>query len=153
MLLFLSLFACTSSKDVEDPSAHACEHIAESEATLPGGNTTENAVVIPVDGEPYTVTLQDAIPSYLSVHIEAATEAVLFAGTADVVSALYNGDEAVPLPAPAPNAECPEDIPEHFDLDFDTVGTWYLQLGPAAVTEVWLSLAPAEGHAHEGEEE
>ncbi|MES2638135.1 MAG: hypothetical protein V4850_01585 [Myxococcota bacterium] len=153
MLLFLSLFACAGSKEVEDPSAHACEHIAESEATLPGGNSTGNAVVIPMDGEPYTVTLQDSIPSYLSVQIDADTPALLFAGTADVVSGLYNGDEAVTLPEPAPNADCPEDIPEHFDLEFDTVGTWYIQLGPAAVTEVWLSLAPAEGHAHdEGEE-
>lgn len=152
MIFFLSLFACTASDEVEDPSAQACEHIDASDATLPAGATTGNAVVIPMDGAPYTVTLQDSVPSYLSVQIEADTPAMLFAGTADVVSALYDGEEAVPLPAPAPNAECPEDIPEHFDLDFDMPGTWYIQLGPAAVTEVWLSLAPAGGHVREGDE-
>lgn len=152
MLTLLSLFACAPKEPVEDPADHACEHVGASEATLPSGDTTGNAVVLPMDGEPYTAELRDSVPGYLSIQIEKATEAVLFAGTADVVLALFHGTEAIPLPEPAPVEACDADIPEHFDLDFE-IGTWYLQVGPAAVDEVWLSLAEAEGHAHdEGEE-
>lgn len=127
-----------------EASAQACERVGESAGTLPRAETTTNAVVLPVDGEPYTALLADAVPSYLAVQIDTPTAAILFAGAANVVSAIYDGEESVGLPSPSPDESCPEDIPEAFDLDFDAAGTWYIQLGPATVTEVWLALTPVD---------
>ena len=69
-------------------------------------------------------------------------------GFAEVVTALWHADAEETLPTPAPNDDCPNDIPEHFDLDLH-VGTWNIGVGPAGVAEVWLMLSPAGDHAHE----
>ncbi|MBK7757569.1 MAG: hypothetical protein IPI35_14425 [Deltaproteobacteria bacterium] len=72
----------------------------------------------------------------------------MFADTADVVTGLWDDSDADILPEGGPNELCPEDIPEHFDLDL-SAGTYLLELGPAAVPEVWLMLTPSEGHGHD----
>ncbi|MDP2306486.1 MAG: hypothetical protein Q8P18_10710 [Pseudomonadota bacterium] len=142
-----SLIACgagPTDTTAADAALHACEHAGESEGTLPESETTGNAVVLPMDGEPYTAILADSVASYLAVQIEAPTLAILFVGTADVAFDLFNGEESVGLPPAAPVESCPEDIPEHFEIDFDTIGTWYIQLGPTTVSDAVVSLAAAE---------
>lgn len=155
IFLAYSLLACTTAPDsadtaVEDPAEHACEHAGTQSGTLTAGAAMDTtAPVLPLDGEPYEVTLVAGAPGYLAVEIPGDTAALLFAGTADVVTGWYNGTEDAGLPEGAPNELCADDIPEHFDLDFHTAGTWYIEVGPAAVADVWLMLASAEGHAHE----
>ena len=81
--------------------------------------------------------------------ISGDTAALLFLGTADVASDLYQDGTSVGLPTGAPNDACPEDIPEHFDLDFHTAGNWVIALGPSAVSEIWLALVDAGAHSDE----
>jgi hypothetical protein len=147
--VLLLLNACTSEKEGEDPEVHACEHVSEGGTAITAGADTASAPGIAVGDEPYTVTLVDSAPGYLSIEISEDTPALLFMGTADVAATLWHGEEEEGLPDPAPNDLCPDDIPEHFDLDFHEAGTFYLELGPAAVSDVWLYLSSAEGHAHE----
>jgi hypothetical protein len=151
-LTAIVLLAACKGDDVhgEDPEAHACEHAAEAGATVAAAATREDdagASISPGD-EPYTVTLTGGA-GWLSIPTDVDTAALLFLGTADVVTGLYldDGTEDL-LPTGAPNETCPDDIPEHFDLDLEP-GTWHLELGPSAVSEVWLMLV--EG-AHEHEE-
>lgn len=146
-LIFLSLFACEAEVAAEDPIEHACEQAATAGDALDSSATMDDSTaLLPIDSEPYTVALIDGTPSYVAVEVSEDTATLLFVGTADVVTGLYNGAEEVELPASEGVDVCPDDIPEHFDLDFHTAGTWYIQLGPAAITEVWLLLSTAEGH-------
>ncbi len=153
MFLFASLFAYTgAAPEAEDPAAHACENVDTQEGTLVTGASTAEAPELPMDGAPYTATPIDGAPGHLAISVTEDTAALLFLVLADVAGSLWNGDEEVGLPEPAPNELCADDIPEHFDLDVHTAGTWTLSRGPAAVADVWISLAPAEGHGHtEGE--
>lgn len=149
-MLFSLILACTASKEeTEDPAEHACEHVGTSEETLTAGAAPGEGDVLAIDGEPRMVTLVDGAAGYVSVVVEGDTAALLFAGTADIVNGLYNEGTEETLPEGAPNEFCATDIPEHFDLDFHTAGTWSIEVGPAAVSEVWLLLISAEGHAHE----
>ena len=144
-----ALTACTPADEVEDPEAHACEHVTEGGTAITAGADTASAPGISVGDEPYVVTLVDSAAGYLSIEIAEDTAALLFLGTANVAATLWHGEEDEGLPEPAPNERCAEDIPEHFDLDFHEAGTYYLELGPAAVPDVWLYLSIADGHAHE----
>ena len=152
-MLIFTLFACTTATDTaetEDPAAHACEHAATSEGSITAGAAMDTtAGALPIDAEPYTAVLTAGAPGYLAIEVTGDTPALLFLGVADVAANLYSGAEEVGLPEGAPNEACATDIPEHFDLDLHTAGTWYLELGPAAIDQVWISLASAEGHAHE----
>ena len=147
--LALSLFACSTAEEVEDPSAHACEHVAEAGTAVTAGADPASAGAIAIGEEPFTVTLVDGAAGYVSIAITEDTPALLFMGTADVAASLWHGETEEGLPEPSPNDLCEDDIPEHYDLDFHEAGTYYLELGPAAVTEVWLNLASAEGHGHD----
>ena len=147
-LLVSTLFGCASEEAVEDPEAHACEHVTEAGTAVTAAADTASAPGISVGEEPYTVALVDGAAGYVSIEISEDTPALLFLGTAGVASNLWHGDEEEGLPEGAPSEACADDIPEHFDLDFHEAGTYYLELGPAAVTDVWLLLTSAEGHAH-----
>jgi hypothetical protein len=148
-ILFLFI-ACTATKE-EDPLEHACEHYAEGAGTaISAGATPEEAASVSIGEEAYTVSLVESTPGYVGVTVTGDTAAILFVNTADVAANLWNGSEEVGLPEAAPNDACPTDIPEHYDLDLHTAGTWYIELGPAAVAEVWLMVAPAGDHVDEG---
>ncbi len=147
--LALMLSGCTSTEKEEDPAAHACEQVAEAGTAVAAGADPAAAGAITIGEAPFTVTLVDSAPGYVSVEVTGDTAALLFLDTADVAASLWHGDEEVGLPDPAPNELCPDEIPEHYDLDFHEAGTWTLELGPAAVPDVWLLLISAEGHGHE----
>lgn len=149
LALFLSLVACAPAPAEEDPEAHACEHAADAGTTVVAGADAASAGAIAIGEEPYTVTLVDGAAGFVAVEVTGDTPALLFLGTADVAASLWHGDEEVGLPSPAPNDLCPDDIPEHYDLDLHEAGTWTIELGPAAVADVWLLLSSAEGHGHE----
>lgn len=149
MILLLSLFACGPAETTEDPTEHACEHRTEAGTAVTAGADVATAASIPISEEPYTVTLTDGAPGFVAVDVPGDTAALLFLGTADVAAELYQDGTAVGLPEPGPVDLCATDIPEHFDLDFHEAGTWTIELGPSAVSEVWLMLMSAEGHSHE----
>jgi hypothetical protein len=129
----------------EDPAEHACLHAGESGSSLTASETPEDAPVLELGDEPYTVTLVPGAAGY--VKLAAPAEALLFAGTADVVSELsFEGSDI--LPEGSPNEFCEAEIPEHFDLDLDEPGEYVLRLGPSGVDSVWLMYLSAEGHAH-----
>lgn len=141
------LVACSGGEEVEDPDAHACEVRADAGEAVTATEDQGAAPAIAVGETPFTVTLVSGATGFVAVDVTEETEALLFAGDADVVSSLFLDGAEQTLATPAPNELCPDDIPEHFDLDL-TPGTWTLGVGPAGVTEVWLLLHPAAGHAH-----
>jgi hypothetical protein len=148
VILSLILTACSPDEEGEDLAAHACEHAGEAGDTIAAAADTMNAPELPMDGEPHTVTLVPGAAGFVSVAVDGDTAALLFAGTPDVVTGLYEGDEEQTLGEEAPNEDCPDDIPAHFDLDFHDAGTWYVEVGPAAVADVWLLLIEGT-HEHE----
>lgn len=148
-LLLLSLVACGPTETTEDPAEHACEHRAEAGTAITAGPDVDSGAAITIGEEPYTVTLPDQAAGFVSVEVTGDTPVLLFLGTADVAAELYHDGTAEGLPEPGPVDQCADDIPEHYDLDLHEAGTYTLELGPAAVSEVWLMLMSAEGHAHE----
>lgn len=147
-LVIASLCACNGEEKEgeEGPEDHACEHRGEVGATLVSTADPASAPSLAI-GEPATVTLVSGETGRVLVEVAEDTPALLFAGTADVVTALVHDGTDVDLPTGAPNEVCPDDIPEHFDLDL-APGSWQIGVGPAGVDEVWLMLSSAEGHAH-----
>jgi len=145
-----ALSGCAAGKEEEeDPLAHACEVIADAGTAITAGADIASAPGIQIGDTPYTVTLVDGASSFVSVNVSGDTAAILFMGTADVVQTLYQDGADAGLAEGAPDDLCPEDVPEHYDVDLHTAGTWTFELGPAAVSDVWLLLHDAEGHAHE----
>ncbi len=154
------LFACSgdtttdSGHGEEDPAEHACELFEEgSTTTVVAGDIAEGGEIVDPSEDALSITLiDDGTGVYggyviLDVH-EAELDALLFAGTADVVSGLWLDGADVGLPTPAPNEFCGDDIVEHWELEL-TEGEYALELGPAAVDSLWLMFMEAEGHAHD----
>lgn len=147
MIPMLALACAKVEEEPEDLAAHACEHAAEAGLAVTAGATREDAAPIAPAEEPYAVALADGA-GWLSIAVDSPMDALLFLGTADVVNGLYLDDGAEDaLAVGAPNELCPDEIPEHFDLELDP-GTWHLELGPSAVSEVWLLLVDG-AHAHD----
>lgn len=154
LLLGLTLFACGGHDDDheehegEDPGEHACEAFEEGGAMALDGSADRAGAPRLVQGEDaYAVSLDEDAPRH--VRLRGPTEGLLFAGTENIVSALYHEDETEDLlPGSEPNEFCGSDIPEHFDLDLAD-GDYYIELSPSAASEVWLLFTSAEGHGHE----
>lgn len=154
LLLSLLAVACGDPKDdtatAEDPATHACEQAGNAGTAITAGATREEdaSAVLEVGEDPFTVTLVDGATGWVRLDVPEPASLLLFAGTADVVMDLTHEDTAEGLPTPAPVEGCPDEVPEHFDLDLHEAGTWHLALGPAVVDTVWLLLLDAAGHAH-----
>jgi hypothetical protein len=133
----------------EDPAEHACVLGSdEGESITAGEQRGASAPEIELGHAPFTVALSEDAPSYLRIEASEDTPAVLFVSAADVVTGLYHEDDEEALDSAGPNPFCDDDIPEHFDLDLHEAGTYYLELAPSALSEVWIMLVEAEGHAH-----
>jgi len=133
----------------EDPAEHACEHTGESgDAVSAGAERDASAPEIELGDDPYTVALRDGEPGYVRIEVDEDTPVLLFASAANVVTSLYHEDEEEEIDGAGANEFCDDDIPEHFDLDLHEPGTYYLQLGPSALDEVWILVTEAEGHSH-----
>lgn len=126
MILF-ALFACTATDDGHDASAEACEVADEVHFSLVEGDALEL-------GHPSEITLTDLGDGTFSATFDVAADTVLFVGTEGLTD----------LGASTPNPHCPEDIPEHFDIE--AAGT--VTFGPAAVETVWVLYTEAAGHDH-----
>jgi hypothetical protein len=133
----------------QDPAEHACEHAMESGTELEGSaERDDSAPRIELGDEPYTITLAQDAARYVRLEIEEDTAVILFANEEDVVTGLYHEDEEESLVSAGANDHCEDEIPEHFDLDLQEAGTYYLALGPSTLSEAWIMVTEAEGHAH-----
>ncbi|MCS6798808.1 MAG: hypothetical protein NZ898_09795 [Myxococcota bacterium] len=147
----VALFGCGGhdDHDHEDPAAHACEHRADPGMSVTAAMTRgPDAPLVEIGEATYTVMLDGSGPRYVRLETSAPRDVLLFVSVADVVRRLYRGDEARSLISGGPNQHCASQIAEHFDVELDAAGTWYLELGPAAVPSVWLMVTDAAGHAH-----
>lgn len=152
ILSALTAVGCGDEAEHEDPAEHACEHVGEAGTAVTAAADRMSAPAITISEEPYTVTLPAGVAGFVKVTVTEDTPVLLFAKTAAVVTGLFRGETALTLPAGAPNEFCATEIPEHFDLDLDTPGDYFIQVGPSATTSVWLNLVEAEGHGHEHDE-
>lgn len=147
MAIALVVSSCGDDHDPDehsDPSAFACETIEKSAPSLTATTERQDAPTLAV-GAHARVTLPAGEASF--VRLDSSGELLLFADVANVVTALFAGDDpSNVLPAGSPNEDCPAVITDHFDLDLSGAGPWYVRLGPAAVPEIWLMLVSAEGH-------
>ena len=151
----LALSACPTTEE-EDPAEHACEHFAEVglELDAAADRADDSSAVLAIGHTPNTVALTSGEAGWVSIEVTEEEQALLlYIDTANVVNGLFHNDEvADELPAAGgANTNCPDDLPEHFDLDLHE-GVWHVQLGPAAVDSVWISLLEAAGHGHEDDE-
>jgi hypothetical protein len=147
----LTLAACGGDDDppAEDPEMHACE-----EASTAGSAITASAVrddtapVVEIAETPFMAELPDGAAGYVRLDIAGDTAALLFTQETGVLAGLFHEDAEETLGEGEPNELCPEDLPEHFDVDFHEAGTWYLELGPTGTNQAWFLLTTAEGHEH-----
>ncbi len=144
-LLALVVVACPAQEH-EDIFAHACEHVGEG-ASIAASASEDAAPLLVGDA---LVTLSADASTYVSFETETADEAItVFADATAVVDGLRFGGADETLPAGAANEDCPESIPEHFDLDLEAQGTWTLVLAPSALDSVWLSVVESGEHGHD----
>lgn len=150
------LFVGCGSDDVatptpmeEDPGQHACESFGDEGSRVSAADDSSDAPEMQPRETPYTIELVDGAAGYVTLRGEL--QALLFAGEQDVVTGLFHEDDLDTdlLGEGTPNAFCELDIPEHFDLELEEAGNYRLQLGPAAIGELWVVYIDAEGHAHE----
>lgn len=145
------LVACTTPEEGEDPAEHACEQVGSSVGTITAVATRDaitEAEEIEADGQPWLVELASSEAGFVGIHVDEDAEAILWTDTANVVAALYVDGVEYELPTPGPSEVCPDAIPEHYPLDLEA-GSWSLELGPSAVSEVWVLLTGSAGHGHE----
>lgn len=155
VILFALCVACADKKASEqeatvDPGQLACDNVGHAEFQLDASAVPESAPTLLPSQSPLAVTLPVAPHGYEGyLAIQGPGALLLFTDTAAMVSSLTRGSEtANRLPAPAPNANCPQAIPEHFDLDLEA-DRYYLHIGPSALPTLWIGLTDAAGHAHE----
>jgi len=143
--------ACGDDGNAEppDPAEAACVEVDEAGHPITASSTRDDAAPeIEIGAEPYAVRVSPDDPTFVRVEVAEDTAALLLVDTTDAVAALYHGPDEEPLESAGADEFCPEEIPEHFDLDLHQPGTYFIELGPSAVPEVWLLLSGAEGHAH-----
>jgi len=148
--LALPLAGCTEETEGEDPAEHACEQVQEAGMAVTASEAADTtAPELMVADTPHTVTLPAGVPGYVRVEVGSdGADALLFTRTADLVQGLWLGTEEQTLPTGAPNAACPEDLPDHFDLSL-VEGTWYIEMLSAQGGEEWVMLTSAAGHSDE----
>jgi hypothetical protein len=133
-----------------DPAAAACEEIDEPGSAITAGAAADDtAPIVEIGAEPYRVTLPASGSGFARVvTTEPETTAIAFFRASGVLTRILESDGAteVPLASAGANEACEADIPEHFDLDFEEPGTYYLELTSASAP--WFFLSSAEGHAH-----
>ncbi len=152
ILSILLVTACSSDDTTEptagsDPAALACSKVAEPGAAVTPGADRASAPVISPGDAPVTVTLSPSAEGYL--RIDGPEDLLLFSELSGVVTGLFQDQETSDmLPQKSPNSDCPTDILEHYDLELESAGPWYVRVGPSTVDKAWLMLTEASGHGH-----
>lgn len=145
-LLIFNVFLLACAGEEESPGEHICEQVGVRGAEVTAGVDEASAPEVDASEAPTTVLLVANEAGFVLLHGEG--EALLALGDAGVATGLFVDGGADSLPESAPLADCPDEVPAHFDLTLG--GEVVLQLGPTALDEVWLMLY-AGGHDHDHE--
>jgi hypothetical protein len=133
-----------------DPAELACDEVAEPGTPIAAVEARDaTAPEVTIGAEPYLVSLPAGGTGYVRlVTDEPETLAILFFRSTGVLSALYfdDADFAFDVTSAGEDTFCPSDIPEHFDIDLEDPGTYYLEL--TAASDAWLFVAGGVGHGH-----
>jgi hypothetical protein len=150
-LIGLLAGGCGGGGGEEDPAEHACEHVGMAGTAITASAMRDaSAPMIAFTGDPYTVTLPTGATGFVRVvTTEPETAGIMLFDAADVLAGIQTqGGMALTITSAGADEFCPTDIPEHFDIDFETVDTFFVELGPTASNRTWLILASGEGHVH-----
>lgn len=148
----LALPACGDGGEMEeneeDPAEHACEEAAEAGAAFSAGADMSGAPPVQIGDAPYLVQLPAGSSGFVKIETDApGEEVILFFQATDVLAEVYDmAGEPLGVPSAGPNALCPADLPEHFDVALAEAGTYFLELGPTGTDEAWLLVSDAAGH-------
>ena len=151
-------FGCGESDDSsgsggqggQDPAAEACKVVADQGTSVAAAKARDQAPALVHQGDPYTVDLVSGAAGY--VKIPGGEDSLIFVKSKGVVSGLFQGLNGTTdlLVAPTPNEDCPQAIPQHWDLELaGKTGDYYLKLGPAAISQFWLVFTEAASHGHD----
>lgn len=150
LILTLTLIAaCGGGDEPEDPATEVCAHLGDTGAELTATATRSAAPAITVSDKPWKITLPAQQKSHVKISNSGDNALLLAVDTAAVVNGLLFGDIEQTLGAPAPLAGCADTAPEHFDLDLEETGDYFLVLGPSVAQTVQLMLVLGEGHGDE----
>lgn len=142
--------ATSTDAAAPDPAELACAEIVEAGTPIAaGGSADATAPLVEIGAEPYLVALPARGSGFVRVVTTAPeTPAIAFFRATGVLTRVLGADGSteLPLASAGPDPFCDVDLPEHFDLDFETAGTYYLELTSAS--DAWFFLSSAEGHAH-----
>jgi hypothetical protein len=133
-----------------DPAELACMETAEPGTPIAATETRDMATtpLVAIGAEPYLVTLPASGTGYLRLETDEPEEiAILFFAGSGALTGIYDASgTALSITSAGAVSFCPSELPEHFDVDFETAGTYFLELTSAA--DVWLLVSGGEGHAH-----
>jgi hypothetical protein len=135
----------------EDPAEHACEHAGMAGTPVTAAAAADaSAPALELDGEPVAVALPAGAAGFVRiVTTEPETAGILFFDATDVLAAVRTADGTeLPVTSAGANEICPTEIPEHFDIDFETPGSYFIELGPTVSNGAWVIPSGGEGHAH-----
>lgn len=148
----LTLAACGGDDhDDADPAMLACDEVGETPANVTAASARDaSAPQISFTGEPVQVALPAGASGFVRVVTDEPEElGILLFDQTDALAAIWHDDVSMAPVSAGEDPFCPDEIPEHFDVDFEEAGTYYLELGPASTDSVWMILSGAAGHGHE----
>ena len=127
------------------PHSRACAYHGVGGMLLDAADTLEfdSLATIEVSDEPWTIGLDPGSTHYLRFELAQAAQLWLYADQAGVINELYRYDGTLGLDAGEPVTQCPDDLPEHFELVL-TAGTYHLELAPTEGDSLWLMLMENE---------
>lgn len=145
------LFACSAVAcgGQSDPAVEICDALSAAGTAITAAETREAAPALTVGDTAFEVSLPVQKTSWLKITAAGDTPVLFAASAKEVVNGLYFGDQQKTLGEGAPLAECADRAPEHFDLDLDTAGDWFIELAPAAISSVRVVAGAGEDHADE----
>ena len=147
------LAACGSAPAVDDggvlpdPAELACAHLPDATAALTASAAPDaSAPLLTVGPVPHLLTMPATGTGYVRVQTDLADETLIFflREGAALTAVLDEAGAPLPLVSAGPNTFCAADLPEHFDVTFGAVGTYYIELTSAA--DVWLLASESGGH-------
>lgn len=150
LALALGLGACGSDETTEeDIDVEACTLIQAAPVAITASTDRASARAITPGETAYAVKTSTAANTYLSIEVDEGLDAVFFLDTDGVATGKYffEGAERT-LAAGTANENCAAEIPDHYHLELDEVGTYHLELGPSVV-DVVIVVHPDSGpHDH-----
>ena len=149
----LSFAACGGDDhaDDPDPAMLACDEVGETPTDVTAASARDaTAPEIAFSGEPVQVALPSGASGFVRVVTDEPEElGILLFDQTDALAAIWHEDASTMPVSAGEDPFCPDEIPEHFDVDFEEPGTYYLELGPTSTDSVWMILSGAAGHGHE----